>query len=182
MEGFLQYATFIDRALELLRDGGFLGAITSSTYLNLATFKDLRVRLIDEAALEAICRTRKRSRMDDAAVSAACICIANNPRHEASCSSVFIDIRVVTSQRRPSARDVAAYNFRSRQADERLFLVDPSKFNSMPNKVFSYWVPDTLYRVFSDNPPIAMICSISVGLHTRGNGGTASIAVVGTSS
>jgi hypothetical protein len=160
------YATFIDRGLELLGEGGYLGAITSSTYLNLANFEDLRVRLINEADLASIVELGNGV-MDDAAVSAACICMGVGSRNHLAQRSGFIDIK--SPRNKAEILLEASISYRSDQPNSHLFEADPKRFLSMPNSVFSYWVPESLYQVFSENRPISKICRISVGLHTRGN-------------
>lgn len=161
------YATFIDRGLELLAEGGYLGAITSSTYLNLANFEELRIRLINEANLELIAELGNGV-MDDAAVSAACICLSSDSEHDyASSNAKFIDIK--SPNDKAGTLNGALNCYRSGQADPHIYSADPKKFLSMPNSIFAYWVPEPIYKVFADNRSLSTICRISVGLHTRGN-------------
>lgn len=160
------YATFLDRGLQLLSDDGYLGAITSSTYLNLANFEEFRVRLIKNADLHTMAELGNGV-MDDAAVSAACICIRSGKRSPKSRNAIFIDVK--PHQEKAEILGQTSTHYRSNEPDPHLFLTDLKKFLAMPNSIFSYWIPDSLYQIFSKNHSISKICRISVGLHTRGN-------------
>jgi tRNA1(Val) A37 N6-methylase TrmN6 len=40
------YATFIDRATQLVEESGYVGALVSSTFVNLKTFEKLRTEIL----------------------------------------------------------------------------------------------------------------------------------------
>ena len=158
------YATFVERSLQLLVSCGRLGAITSSTYFNLATLEELRGLLLTNVASEYFVHLGNGI-MDDAAVNAACMVVqkrSTNPYHQIR----FFDVRKSDDKSVALLKCVdgctaASSSITSVVTSEALCL--------LPKKLFGYWLSGGLRYVLTQLPRLAKFAKCQFGLHCHGN-------------
>jgi len=157
------YAAFVERAL-LLGRSGRLGAITSSTFFNLASFKKLRGRLVQAAT--PVCFVDLGSGvMDDAAVSAACSIIEGTP-DQVDGPIIFYDTRFV-AERENELRVLIRQTNRG-EHNSLVSVVALKQLATLPDGIFAYWLTERVRNVFSRYPGLGERATATFGLHCRG--------------
>lgn len=141
------YAAFVDRGLDLLRPGGYLGAITSRGALFLVTFEAWRKGIISEHRAVAVADLGFGV-MEGALVEAAAYVIGSSTRDE----DEIVFLRLLRDKNRPAALADACRAARHREDSGRVFLLSSAELERLPGLRFAYWLPVTVSRLFSDLP------------------------------
>lgn len=155
------YAMVIARSLALLGPDGLLGAITSSTFLNLAKFEDFRQLLIEICELNCLAELGSGV-MDDAAVAAAAYIVNKSIT---SRKSVALFANVSNSR----DRELVLREFCSLVEPATLFAKELHGFTGLPNKILAYWIPDRVFELFGKLRSLKQLATCTLGLDTRGN-------------
>jgi hypothetical protein len=132
------YAAFVHRALDLLDEHGYVGAITSRSGFFLTMFQDWRSEIV---------LPRMRALLDlglgvmhDAMVEAAAYVLGAHPHHRDS-----------TFQRLLEVRDKASAVY---EGGGELFVRRPDDFAHIPGSPAAYWLPPELLEIFQDQPAL----------------------------
>ena len=156
-------APFVGRGIQLLREGGYLGAITSRAGLFLTTFeawrKDvlLRHRLVVLADLG-------HGVMEGAMVEAAAYVVGAEARRRGEPATF---LRLLKDTDRPAALAEACREAREGRPSARVFRVEPEELEEIPGAPLAYWVAPSIRRLFSELPPLeGNGAEVRVGLQT----------------
>lgn len=125
---------FVHRGLDLLRQGGRLGAITSRTCFFVTSFSDWRKNVVLTRSAVEILADLGHGVMDDAMVEAAAYvleCGAEN--------STTKVIRAIADEDRQKALDACSRAHRQGTPDARLFDAEKATFELLPDAPFVYW-------------------------------------------
>jgi hypothetical protein len=142
------YAAFVERGLELLRDDGLLGAITSRTGFFTRYYKNWRELILHEARPILVMDLGKG--VLDAAVETAAYCLKRTGKGQ----TIFF--RFVKEERKQEALGKSIAVLNQGKTPDRVFQVDPGWFDQIPTRPFAYWAGRTLRRIFTDTdiPPL----------------------------
>ncbi|HEY8531533.1 MAG TPA: hypothetical protein VIL08_04720, partial [Limnochorda sp.] len=143
-------AVFVGRGLELLREGGYLGAITSRAGLFLTTFEAWRKEVLLRHRLVALADLGYGV-MEGAMVEAAAYVLGQEPRRSGE-PAVFL--RLLRDSDRPNALAAACWEARESTPSARVFRVAPSELEELPGAPLAYWVPGSFRRLFRELPPL----------------------------
>jgi len=145
------YAAFVERASELLRARGFVGSLTSRTFLHLRTFASLRKRLLaDNGGLVTLAELGIGV-LDDATVRPSAY-VLKGPEEQSSSQLVFFGLR--QSDNRQAGFEKALTGVREGYKMPDLFIVNRMTLRSLPGYVMSYWISDSLAVLFDSLPPL----------------------------
>ena len=172
------YSAFIDKCIDLVANGSFVGLITSQTFMHLGTFKKTRQLLNQLAPPELLCDTGYDV-LDGAKVITAttvlrkkrapnsngsCLAIRMSQESEEDKEAIVVDSVEALKQGRPHAR---------------VFVSSVEIFQQLPTSVYSYWVPPKIAELFALYPPLdrdvakqreaRKIADSKVGLQTGDN-------------
>lgn len=161
------YAAFFERATDFLdANQGYMGALTSRTYLQLPTFEDLRGKVLLDRSEPAVIADLGFNVLDDAVVeTAAGIYRISDPL--ANDAIVFINLTRSPEDRR---RDMLSRGIDScwrAQPSQLIHLTKKTTITSLPRNVFAYWVPTSLTDRFSALPAMSDVLAVAkTGLQT----------------
>ena len=153
-------AIFVERSLELLRDKGKLGAITSRAPFFLSSMEHWRTEIVFKHGRPEVFADLGMGVMDDAMVEAAAYVIEKTDQGE---DSKLKCLRALTAQDKGSAileitrgNDHGAY-----------FEIPISALRMSPSNSFAYWISEKTLRHLSKLPSIdPEFVSIRVGMQT----------------
>ncbi len=143
-------AVFVERGLQLLREQGFLGAITSRTVFFLQSFEDWRNQVIFDDAPPTVFADLGLGVMDGALVEAAAYSLQ---KVGASPDATTAVIRVL--EERDNKMDAL------REAVHQLpnqfvgrFDIATKSIRALPRAPFAYWLRDDYRTLFADSPAL----------------------------
>jgi len=143
-------AAFVGRGLELCREGGYLGAITSRAGLFLTTFERWRREVLFGHRLVALADLGFGV-MEQATVEAAAYVIA---AERAGPGDRATFVRLLKDTDRPDALARAVASDRRGGADRRVHRVRLTDFDAVPGSPLAYWLAPSIRRLFTDLPPL----------------------------
>jgi hypothetical protein len=143
-------AAFVGRGIELLREGGYLGAITSRAGLFLTTFEAWRMEVLLGHHLVALADLGYGV-MEGALVEAAAYIVGAERRRPGE-QAAFL--RLLKDTDRPTALAEACHEAQDGKAGGRVFRVAPEEFEAIPGAPLAYWVPLSIRRLFTEFPPL----------------------------
>jgi len=143
-------AAFVGRGIELLRDGGYLGAITSRAGLFLTTFEAWRRDVLLSHRLLALADLGYGV-MEGAMVEAAAYVVAQEHRRP---NEPAVFLRLLKDTDRPAALPEACCHARKEKPSTRVFRVAPDELEDIPGAPLAYWVAPSIRRLFRELPPL----------------------------
>ena len=178
---FDYYAAFIEQAVELCRPKGFVGMLTSSTFLLLRWFQRLREEILWKEAVPEILLDLGTGVLDIAWAqwSATVVRRLTLPsseeieRHEC----VFFRLKAFTDeQSKVSAFEESLEAWKIKRSNDLIYVVPMSELRQIPGTRYAYWSSSTLRSLFVRYPPLdkdvarkprqAKIADVKVGLQT----------------
>ena len=156
-------AIFVERALELLRPGGRVGAITSRACFFLSSFEKWRENIALRKGEPECFADFGHGVMDDAMVEAAAYVFRKPNNDLKHGDKIFPCIRALKDEDKNLALIRAIKN----TSDSNYFLADVDSFDFSPGKAFTYWVPKEILIKLNKFIPIeGSQATIKVGLQT----------------
>ncbi|HXF72494.1 MAG TPA: BREX-1 system adenine-specific DNA-methyltransferase PglX [Actinomycetota bacterium] len=141
---------FVERGVGLLRDGGYLGAITSRAAFFLVSFEKWRREVVLAHRLVALADLGYGV-MEGAMVEAAAYVLGAEPRRRGE-EATFL--RLLKDTDRPAALAEACRETRVGKLGGRVFRVAPEELEEIPGAPLAYWVAPSIRRLFSELPPL----------------------------
>ena len=161
------YAAFMQRAVESLQSGGYLGALTSRTYLSLSSFQPLREKLILGASPPVVILDLGFNVLDDAFVeTAATVLRRSDTEGLGDRSCIFFRLNVLEADRQTTFRQCLELISHD-TATQVVYPVALTELGILPGSSFAYWASASLRRMFKELPPLQpTAASVKVGLQT----------------
>jgi hypothetical protein len=134
------YASFVDRAIGLTKNAGYVGCITSKTFFSTSRLLSFRRRLLNQAGLY-VCIDLGQGVLDNATVETAAYVLGpENVEDEVA----FIDIKEKLDKQ-------CALNGAIKNDKTGVYLVNREVLSNFPNVSFSsYWGSDSLLSIFNN--------------------------------
>jgi hypothetical protein len=142
------FAIFVGRGLELCDDEASVGAITSRVGLFLKTYQAWREQVLLANEMTSLVDLGLGV-MEQALVEAAAYTIRRS-----SVESPGTYIRMLGETNRPVALTRLARIARAHEPDENIFRASRGDFTSVEGAPISYWLSDSIRRLFRDFPRI----------------------------
>lgn len=156
-------AVFVERGLQLLREQGYLGAITSRTVFFLQSFEDWRNEIIFDNAPPTVFADLGLGVMDGALVEAAAYCLR---KVGATPNATTAVIRVLEERNNKMGVLRDAVHQSADQSAVR-FDIATKSIRALPRAPFAYWVRDDYRNLFAESPALeAQGRQAKVGLQT----------------
>lgn len=143
-------AAFVGRGVELLREGGYLGAITSRAGLFLTSFEAWRRQVLLRHRFVALADLGYGV-MEGAMVEAAAYVVGADPRRPGEPATF---LRLLKDTDRAEALAAACREAREGRPSGRVFRVAPEELEEIPGAPLAYWVAPSIRRLFRDLPPL----------------------------
>jgi hypothetical protein len=143
-------AAFVGRGIELLREGGYLGAITSRAGLFLTTFEAWRTEVLLRHRLVTLADLGYGV-MEGAMVEAAAYVVGAERRRRGEPATF---LRLLKDTDRPAALAEACREAREGRPSARVFRVAPEELEEIPGAPLAYWVAPSIRRLFAELPPL----------------------------
>jgi hypothetical protein len=134
------FAAFVSRGIELLKDSGYMGAITSRVGFFLTTFQQWR----DAVVLPRLrtCADLGHGVMEDALVEAAAYVLS---ARQTTSPSHFVSL-LDEAEKEEALRHPAGW---------RRFEIKADEFDDIPGSPIAYWLPPQLRTVFREVPALS---------------------------
>lgn len=143
-------AAFVGRGLELCREGGYVGAITSRAGMFLTTFETWRRKVLLGHSLVTLADLG-HGVMEHALVEAAAYVIGTD-HSEADRPATFI--RLLKDTDRPAALSKAISDDRCGGRNKRVYRVGAADLDAIPGSPLAYWMAPSIRRLFVELPPL----------------------------
>ena len=143
-------AAMVGRGLEMCREDGYLGAITSRAGMFLTTYENWRRQIILGNRLVAFADLGLGV-MEQALVEAAAYVVGPG-KPTGDSQATFVRLLKDTDRARGLREAITAE--RAGQLDSRIFKLHPSEFENLPGVPLAYWVSPSVRRLFIDLPSL----------------------------
>jgi len=166
------YAAFIERSFDLAAQMGYVGALTSRSFMFLTTFQSLREKVLLRKHILTLAELGIGI-LDGATVRVAAQVVENSEVGVRTPLSVFFGLR--DKANRHTALKEAVRALWEKDEDPITFLARQQGFEQLPQSNFAYWVSESLIHEFQILPPLdkdvaglkaAKIADVKVGLQT----------------
>jgi hypothetical protein len=144
------YTAFTERDLALLGDYGYIGALTSRTFLNLLSLQRFRQRILLPMTHLSTLLDFGFGILDDATVETAAWIVSNSP--EAPSPSVFLRLSDCEPGEYHRAALEALTALSNGRCPDHCYLADVMGFSSLPGNSFAYWAPASVVDKFASLP------------------------------
>lgn len=161
------YAAFLERGLELVREGGVLALVTMRGWMFLGQFTDLRQEILREADLRALADLGTgafSSRSMDDVISTALVTIRRAPSDEHACAvqaAPLADLR--RDAGKPLRRTTALV------CQESVHEFDPKRFAFIEGHPIVYWWTKEFLEKYASTPKYGETTPARQGITTGNN-------------
>ena len=155
------YAMFLERALQLKRQDGRIGAILPRTGLFIGTMSQFRENVLIDRGLDILVDLGKGV-LDDATIRTACYVLGEEDR----------PLSVLRIGNIPKREDrlVELLRIKFRQeCDQDMFQVDPQRFKKLPASAIAYWMPPEVADGISRMKRVCDYADVRQGIATGDN-------------
>jgi len=149
------YTAFADRAVGLAEEQGYVGAITSSTFLVRKTYIGIRKNILIERAPIVTLADLGWEVLDDAQVETSAFVFKHSPLdsgRQMHDDRIFFDLSREADKE--SALENTLSELRTGEWTDVAFLVRPSLFRYLPHYAFAYRVSRSILMQFEENDPL----------------------------
>ncbi|TGM19319.1 BREX-1 system adenine-specific DNA-methyltransferase PglX [Leptospira selangorensis] len=141
--------TFVERGLDIMHDGGLVGAITSRACFFLSSFQKWRETVALGKGKPDVMADLGYGVMDDAMVEASAY-VFRKTQLRSQTKTNFL--RLLTDRDMEIKLLESCEQLKNGIASERVFQVAPESFLALPGAPFAYWVSDAVRNVFQEFP------------------------------
>jgi hypothetical protein len=141
------YAAFVVRAMELTGRIGFIGALTSRSFLYLSRLERFRRKLVEDLRIITILETDV-GLLDDATVRPSASVFNHD---QVNVPTVFFDLKETTDWHPAFVR--ALDELKPGSIPNCIFATLQKEFLKLPNTSMAYWINDDLADLFIELPP-----------------------------
>lgn len=175
------YAAFMEQAVELCEDNGFVGMLTGRTFMFLRWFEKVRTEiLLKDAKPEVLFDLNLSpadSILDEATGRWAATVVRKFSGENRESACVFIRLTSFHGEQKKIEAFEQALSFWLKNGNYEIFYPTKLKsLNKLPRMPYSYWVHDNIAELFEKHPPLdrdnagkpdqPKIAELKVGLQT----------------
>lgn len=172
------YSSFIEMSLNHVEENGRLGIITPQTFMFITSYTQLREHILDVSALESLLHLGFNA-FDDATVDTAAFVLRKESlKNEFSAKKrdeqVGVYFRLLKDEDKKTAFEKALCKLQFSsitfgRVDDRIYLVQQSRFKMIEGWPWVYWIPDEIRELFKKLPALRQIAKPKQGLATADN-------------
>lgn len=168
------YAAFIQRCLELTREGGRTGLLTMQSFMFLGSYEALRQGLLDNVGIETIAHLGPAlfDVGNPGTLQTAAYVLhreGNAQRRQDSIGTYFRLVREPDAEAKRRRFEQALAALRCGENDPLVFRYREADFNALPGAPWVYWIRPGIRRLFQMLPKLAEIGKPRQGLATADN-------------
>jgi hypothetical protein len=171
------YASFIERAIDFIQSKGYIGALTSRSFLFLTTFKNLRREIILKQRSIVTLAELGLGILDDATVRTAAYVIQVDRSQALNLDNGAIFFGLRSEDDRHAALVQSIRRLATEEPNLSVFRIMMGDLQGTPECNFAYWVPSSVLRKFHTLPALdrdvarqknsgPKIADVKVGLQT----------------
>jgi hypothetical protein len=147
------YAAFIVRCQELLQDSGLMGMLTMHSFMFISSYEALRDLLRKEVAIETLSHFGGHlfSVGNPGTLQTAAFVLRKEPdekKREENLGTYFRLVKEKSSDAKRLAFEDAVSALRHGTSNSQLFHYRQKDFDAIPDKPWSYWMPDNVRALF----------------------------------
>lgn len=155
------FSAFIVKNLFLSKDDGYLGFMTPYVWLFIQTYENLRNFIIDNSKVDSLIQL-EYSALEEATVPICSFIINKELGNNDGNFIRLTDIKGgMESQRQGYLNAITS--------GTNLYKLNSSKFKSLPNSIFAYWISEKYYEIFNKEKNIGEIYETKLGMSTNDN-------------
>ncbi|MCB5271573.1 MAG: BREX-1 system adenine-specific DNA-methyltransferase PglX [Candidatus Cloacimonetes bacterium] len=161
------FAMFIERNLDLVRKKGAVAMITMQSWMFLATFENLRNKILHETTLDTLSHLGPRA-FDSIGgeIVQTCAFVLTNRRLPSQRGGYSRLVEGRSEQEKSSMLLEAAKNPNC----EWLYRVSTEDLNMIPGRPFTYWLSQSMRELFVRFPALSDALTVTGGMTTADNG------------
>jgi len=174
------YAAFIEQTVELSEDNGFVGMLTSRTFMFLGWFEKLRTDILWKRAQPKILWDLGFGALDEATGRWAATAVRKFAKAPPEGACRFCLFFRLTPFGEENGKKLAFENglvaWKEDNPHEVIFPTDLNDLRQIPRLPYSYWTPQEIRKIFTKHPPLdkdlakkpdqTKIADLKVGLQT----------------
>lgn len=159
------YAMFIERCVDLVTETGTVAMVTMHTWMFIASFEKFRAKLLEEAGIRQLAHlgTGAFDSIGGEVVSTVAFILS------VGCNQSIVGtyLRLVAEKGEAAKRD--KIRAAAKEPANSVYRRAQGTFASIPGAPIAYWLSDSFYRAFSDNPSLGDIATPRTGMRTGDN-------------
>ncbi|MCX8207941.1 MAG: BREX-1 system adenine-specific DNA-methyltransferase PglX, partial [Methanothrix sp.] len=168
------YTAFIQRCLEMVREGGRLGMIAQQSFMFISSYENLRDELLNAIAIETVVHTGPHAfdEVSGEKANTTLLVVRNEPDRKMcfdACGIYFRLVREPDSESKRMRFEQALARLRAGEPDPVVFRYRQADFDSIPGSPWVYWITPGLRRLFVELPKLGEVAEPRVGLQTGDN-------------
>ncbi|MEM0498295.1 MAG: BREX-1 system adenine-specific DNA-methyltransferase PglX [Methanothrix sp.] len=168
------YTAFIQRCLEMVREGGRMGMIAQQSFMFISSYEELREELLKAIAIEAVVHTGPRAfdEVSGEKVNTTLLVVRREPDRKMrfdACGTYFRLVREPDSESKRLRFEQALARLRAGESDPAVFRYRQSDFDSIPGSPWVYWITPGLRRLFVELPKLGEVAAPKHGMTTGDN-------------
>jgi hypothetical protein len=170
------YAAFIERAIDLTKPLGFVGALTSRTYLHLGSLQWVRKNILYDVATPLVILDLGVGVLEGAICEWSGAVICKTPGGHGNETFFFRLIHTIGDDEKRQEFEKSLNALTKKEKCSLLYKAIVDEFFLMPGMSFAYWSPPSLRSLFAKHPPLdkdivkkkksPKIADVKVGLQT----------------
>lgn len=149
---FDYYAAFIEQAVDLVENKGYIGALTGKTFMFLKSYRWLRENVFGERAPPRLVFDLGPRVLDVATANWAAFIAQKDPENKEK--TTFIKLDYPDEPEKRGAWEKALDDVRNSKESEIVFQRSIEDLKKIPGMPFSYWATDSLISLFEKYPPL----------------------------
>ncbi len=168
------YTAFIERCASFLKESGRLGMIAQQSFMFISSYENLRKKLLDCSAIEAMAHVGPHAFEDIGGekVNTVIFTLRQEPGREVRNDATGTYLRLVKEPDSESKRqrfEQALSRLRSGEGDPAAFRYRQGDFEAISGEPWVYWITPGLRRLFEELPKLGEIAQPKMGMGTRNN-------------
>ena len=147
------YSAFIEQAVDLLKDNGYVGMLTNLTFMYLGSHKWLRQHILKDIAPPRLILEFGLGILDDAAVYTAGTVLRKGKRKSGE-QILFIRLNEPPTEKKKKLFVEALNCIREEKCHPEVFKASLEDMAQVPGMPYAYWVSPSLRALFTKYPPL----------------------------
>ena len=158
------FAMFVERIINTVFKGGFLGLMTPFTWMFLSSYEKLRKQILNNSTLTSLIRPEYHAFFDSAYVPVCTFTLLKEALPEYK--GTFIDLKDFYGA---ELQPVKALQAITNPDCGYLYYAKSADFGKIPGSVIAYWVGQQARTIFKEGTPLGNIAPVKHGMSTGNN-------------
>lgn len=144
------YSCFIERCIDLIKKGGFVGLVSMQSFMFVISFKELREYFLSKIKIQTLLHFGPHAfpGLSGVKASTCAFCVELSSDRKSSNKSIFFKLTDGIHDEKKIIFEEEIVKFRGNQQTKKIFALEQEKFNLIPASPMIYWVNKKILDLF----------------------------------